>query len=158
METNKKLSVREWQKLYNAGEFAKKDRITQIRAGWRDWVCPDAALAGRLKRLASVLTRITNPDVLDHCYLRFQNICPEVGPLYDGAYIEPLNAKQGGERMLLLLSSPRERKRWTLYTERVGFETPEYACGDPRRMATYIDGIEQETKKATPRTTVITLE
>ena len=147
METNKNLSIRDWQKLYSAGDFAGKDRITQIRAGWRDWVCPDTALAGRLKRLTSVLTRITNPMILDRCYLRFQNICPEAGPLYDGIYFEPLDAKQGGERMLLLLNSPRERKRWTLYTERVGFETPEYACGDPRRMARYIDSIGRVAKK-----------
>ena len=150
METNKNLSVREWQKLYSAGDFAGKDRITQIRAGWRDWVCPDTALTGRLKRLASVLTRITNPMILDRCYLRFQNICPEVGPLYDGIYFEPLDAKLGGERMLLLLNSPRERKRWTLCTERVGFETPEYACGDPRRMARYIDSIGRVAKKEAP--------
>ena len=147
MEANKKLSVREWQKLYNNGDFAEKDRVTQIRAGWRDWVCPDSALAGRLKKLASVIMRISNPMILDRCYLRFQNICPEAGPLYDGIYFEPLDAKQGGESILLLLNSPRERKRWTLYTERVGFETPEYACGESRRMARNIDSIGRVAKK-----------
>lgn len=60
------LSVRQWQELFRSGAFRDKSRKTQIRAGWYDWFCGDAALAGRLKQIGRVVMRITEPAILDN--------------------------------------------------------------------------------------------
>ena len=55
------LSVRQWQELFRSGAFRNRSREAQIRAGWYDWFCGDAALAGRLKQIGRVVMRITEP-------------------------------------------------------------------------------------------------
>lgn len=46
-----KITVKEWIKKFNNGEFDKTDYETQCAAGWYDWFCSDYALAKRLKRM-----------------------------------------------------------------------------------------------------------
>ena len=145
---DKKLSVREWQEQYRVGAYDAKDRITQIKAGWYDWFCPDVSLAGRLHKLASLVMRIGDPFILDNYYIWLKNNCPVVGPLYDDVRFEPLTGNRDGKYFLVLLNSPHERRRWTLYTERTGFDTPEYACGDVRRMARYINDLGPQLQEA----------
>ena len=87
----KRLSVREWQEAYRAGEFDSKDVKTQIKAGWHDWWCTDEGLVGRLKRIAPVILGITEPAILDQYRVKFMNSQPIKGPLYDHAHFEPLD-------------------------------------------------------------------
>ena len=138
------ISVREWQKLFRAGEFSDKDSATQICAGWYDWFCSDDALAGRLKQIGKVVMGITEPFILDNYYVWFKNNCPVCGPLYDDVRFEPLVGERDGKYFVVSKDSPHEKQKWALYTERHGFDQSEYECGNVREMVKYINGLGRE--------------
>lgn len=142
------ISVREWQKLFQAGEFSDKDSATQICAGWYDWFCSDSALAGRLKQIGKVVMGITEPFILDNYYVWFKNNCPVCGPLYDDVRFEPLVGERDGKYFVVSKDSPHEKQKWALYTERHGFNQPEYECGNLREMVKYINGLGRELAQA----------
>ena len=142
------ISVREWQKLFQAGEFSDKDSATQICAGWYDWFCSDSALAGRLKQIGKVVMGITDPFILDNYYVWFKNNCPVCGPLYDDVRFEPLVGERDGKYFVVSKDSPHEKQKWALYTERHGFNQPEYECGNLREMVKYINGLGRELAQA----------
>ncbi len=135
------ISVRQWQAMYRMGAFSGKDRSVQIEAGWYDWFCRDESLAGRLKQLAPVVLGITDPFILDNFYVWFKNNCPLNGPLYDDARFEPLSGERGGNYFLVIKDSPHEKAKWVLYTERYGFQEPEFQCGNVREMIRYVNGL-----------------
>ena len=138
------ISVREWQARFRAGEFSSRDRDTQCRAGWYDWFCRSESLAGRLKKLSSVVLGIKAAFILDNYYVWFKNNCPMSGPLYDDARFEPLAGERDGKYFVVSLDSPHEPARWVLYTERYGYDAPEFCCGNAREIARYIDAIAPE--------------
>ena len=140
-------TVREWQQLYQAGAFSSCDRVVQSVAGWYDWFCRDEALAGRLKKLSSVVLGIKAPFILDNYYVWFKNNCPVAGPLYDDVRFEPLSGERGGKYFLVSLDSPHERAKWTLFTERYGYESPEFCCGNVRDMTRYINSMAVELEQ-----------
>ena len=146
MQENR-ISVREWQKRYQAGQFSSKARSVQIEAGWYDWFCRDEALAGRLKKLAPVIMGITEPFILDNYYLWLKNNCPLSGPLYDDVRFEPLSGERDGKYFLVALDSPHESKKWALITERSGFNEPEYECENVRNMVKWINRLGYELKE-----------
>lgn len=143
MQENR-ISIREWQKRYKAGNFNSKARSVQCEAGWYDWFCRDEALAGRLKKLAPVIMGITEPFILDNYYLWLKNNCPMVGPLYDDVRFEPLEGERDGKYFLVALNSPHESQKWALITERFGFDKPEYECDDVRNMVKWINRLGYE--------------
>lgn len=138
------LSVRQWQEKFRAGAFNAQDRYTQCEAGWYDWFCQDSELAGRLKELAEVVTGITDPFILDNYYVWFKNNCPMVGDLYDDVRFEPLTGERNGKYFVVSLDSPHESSRYALYTERHGFDRPEFECERVGQMTRYIDGMARE--------------
>lgn len=142
-----KISVRQWQDKFRAGAFERKDFKTQCEAGWYDWFCSDNALAGRLKKIAKVVMSITEPFILDNYYVWFKNNCPVTGPLYDDVRFEPLSGGRDGKYFLVALDSPHEKQKWTLFTERHGFETPEFECANIRDMVKYINGMARELEQ-----------
>jgi hypothetical protein len=85
VEDKKELTIREFLKKYDAGEFKNPDVDTQIAAGWYDWFCSDKALFHRTKTLVGKLKQIVNSVKIDqdNCYVFFKNNCPMVGELYD---------------------------------------------------------------------------
>ena len=133
------VSIREWQKRYKAGEYDSKARSVQCDAGWYDWFCRDDALLGRLKQLAPLIMGITAPEILDNYYLWLKNNCPLGLPLFDDVRFEPLAGERDGRYFLVLCKSPREKHRWALYTERHGFDGPEFSCDRVREMTAYIN-------------------
>lgn len=154
------LSVRQWQEKFLNGDFASKDVAVQCEAGWFDWFCQDKALAGRLKKIAPVVMRIEAPFILDNYCVCFKNSCPVSGPLYDDVRFEPLSGKRDGKYFVVTLDSPHEHVKWTLHTERSGFERPEFRSNSVTIMAEYINGIarslergEAAPQKTTERTT-----
>ena len=138
------MSVRTWQDRFRAGDFSSRNRAVQCEAGWYDWFCRDDALAGRLKKLSSVVLGITDPFILDHYYVWFKNNCPVNGPLYDDVRFEPLTGERDGKYFLVALDSPHELNKWTLYTERYGYDAPEFECGNVRDIVKYINAIAPE--------------
>jgi len=141
-----RISIREWQKQYKDGAFNSKERSVQVSAGWYDWFCRDDALLGRLKKLAPVIMGITEPYILDNYYLWLKNNCPLNGTLYDDVRFEPLTGERDGKYFLVSLDSPHENGRWSLTTERFGFDAPEFECDRAKEMAKYIDQLGRELK------------
>ena len=144
MEEGLRPSVRQWQDRFRAGEFNSRDRTVQCEAGWYDWFCRDEALAGRLKKISKVVMSISDPFILDNYYIWFKNNCPMVGPLYDDVRFEPLAGERDGKYFVVALDSPHEEKKWTLFTERYGYDAPEFECDNVREMSKYINGIAHE--------------
>lgn len=138
------MRVRTWQERFRAGDFSSRDRAVQCEAGWYDWFCRDDALAGRLKKISSVVLGITDPFILDNYYVWFKNNCPLNGPLYDDVRFEPLTGERDGKYFVVALDSPHERMKWALVTERYGYDAPEFECGNVRDMVKYINAIAPE--------------
>ena len=138
------ISVREWQWLYRHGAFRIGNYRKQTRAGWYFWSCPEAELPKRLKALAPVIMRITDPYVLDHYFLWLKNNRPVSGPLYDDISFEPMDGKRDGKHFLISHCNPFESKSWTLTAERSGYDKPEYECSRIRTMAKYINRLGHE--------------
>ena len=133
------MSVRQWQERFRAGDFSNRDRAVQCEAGWYDWFCRDEALAGHLKRISKVVLGINAPFILDNYYVWFKNNCPMAGPLYDDVRFEPLSGERGGKHFVVSLDCPHELAKWVLYTERYGYDAPEFCCGNVREMVKYIN-------------------
>lgn len=154
---SERLSVRQWQDLFRSGAFQDRSRATQIRAGWYDWFCGDAALAGRLKQIGKVVMRITEPAILDNYCVWFNNNCPLNGPLYDDVRFEPLDGERCGRFFVVALDSPFEKQKWTLYTERNGFDAPEFSCDHVFELSKYLNSQGKSLAKITePPTTAKT--
>ena len=154
---SERLSVRQWQDLFRSGAFQDRSRATQIRAGWYDWFCGDAALAGRLKQIGKVVMRITEPAILDNYYVWFNNNCPLNGPLYEDVRFERLDGERCGRFFVVALDSPFEKQKWTLYTERNGFDAPEFSCDHVFELSKYLNSQGKSLAKITePPTTAKT--
>ena len=145
------MSVRQWQERFRAGDFSSKDRAVQCEAGWYDWFCQDDALAGRLQKLSKVVMGITDPYILDHYYVWFKNNCPLSGPLYDDVRFEPLHGDRNGRYFVVIRDSPHQTHKWTIYTERHGFEQPEFTCANVRDMLRHINTMAPETWRGDPQ-------
>ena len=146
--TKDEISVRQWQEQYQAGAFSARDTDTQYTAGWESWVCQDYALADRLKKIAPVVMGITDPYILDNCYVWFRNNGTDSLLSYDDVRFEPLVGERNGKYFLVILDSPYERFKWTLYTERRGFFIPEYRCAKVSDMSQYINAIAHELERS----------
>lgn len=139
-----KMSVRQWQERFRAGMFDSRSTAVQCMAGWYDWFCRDDALSGRLKKLSKAVMGITEPFILDNFYMWFKNNCPMSGPLYDDVRFEPLAGERDGKYFLVTLDCPYETDKWALYTERYGFDAPEFGCSNVREMVKYVNRLGRE--------------
>lgn len=144
-----RISVRQWQERCRSGAFRSKSRETQIGAGWYDWFCGDGALAGRLQRIGRVVMGITEPAILDNYYVWFKNNWPLDGSLYDDVRFEPLEGERCGRYFVVSLDCPYEKQKWTLYTERRGFQDPEFGCQNIREMLKYLNDHGKELARGT---------
>lgn len=138
------MSVRQWQERFRSGDFNSRDLSVQCEAGWYDWFCRDEALAGRLMKLSRVVLGIKAPFILDNYCVWFKNNCPMAGPLYDDVRFEPLSGERDGKYFVVTLDCPHELAKWVLYTERYGYDAPEFSSGNVRDMARYINGMAAE--------------
>lgn len=139
--------MREWQKRFKDGYYDSKNLIAQLDAGWYDWFCGDASLAGRLKKIAPVVMGVTSPFILDNYYVWFKNNSMMCGQLYDDVRFEPLSGERDGKYFLVALDSPAARAKWSLITERFSFETAEFECGNVREMARYLNTLGGQLEK-----------
>ena len=138
------LSIREWQQRYRAGDFRSPDVDVQREAGWCSWFCRNDVLAKRLKKLAGAVMGVKAPFLLDNYCVLFVNDRPPHGIVYDKVYFEPLSDGPDGRRFFVSLDYPQELSKWTLFTQRYGYDAPEFCCGQVREMASYLNGIASE--------------
>ncbi len=141
------MSVRQWQARFRSGDFNSRDLSVQCEAGWFDWFCRNDALAGRLKKLSKIVLGIKAPFILDNYYVWFKNNCPMAGPLYDDVRFEPLSGEREGKYFVVILDCPHELAKWALYTERYGYDAPEFFNGNVRNMVQYINGMAAELEQ-----------
>ena len=141
------MSVRQWQERFRAGDFNSRDLSVQCEAGWFDWFCRNDALAGRLEKLSKIVLGIKAPFILDNYYVWFKNNCPMAGPLYDDVRFEPLSGEREGKYFVVILDCPHELAKWALYTERYGYDAPEFFSGNVRNMVQYINGMAAELEQ-----------
>jgi hypothetical protein len=79
------ITVREFIRNYENGDYNSDDTDTMIAAGWYDWFCRDTSLKGKLDRLFPKVKLIAGSKKIDQdrSYVFFKNNCPGTGSLYD---------------------------------------------------------------------------
>ena len=81
-----RMSLRQWQKSFLAGEFDANDFETQVKAGWYDCWCEEEELGWRMRKMANILVEIKDGGKvdLDKTYVFFKQGCPASDdPIYD---------------------------------------------------------------------------
>jgi hypothetical protein len=90
------LSIREFLRKFDAGDFNSEDVNVQFDAGWFDWFCKDSALKAKTQKLAAKLKSLlpSSKIDIDKHYVFFKNNCPLRGPLFDDFRICNLNSQE----------------------------------------------------------------
>lgn len=75
-------------------------------------------------------------------------------PPYDDVRFEPLEGDRCGRYFVVSQDCTYEKQKWTLYTERGGFQEPEFGCQSVREMQRYLNEHGKELARATEPPTV----
>ena len=139
------ITVREWIRKFNNGEFDAKDFDTQCKAGWYDWFCSNSALSGRLKKMGNIIKDIKSDYVLDNYRVWFKNNCPCSYPLYDDFRLEPLDEERRDELYFgVQCGHPfGSEYMYEIFTARSGYKT-EFKCKNKKEVLNVIEQLASE--------------
>jgi hypothetical protein len=134
----KKINVKEWQYRFNSGEFNKNNVDTQCKAGWFDWFCKDSALLARTQKLANIVMRVKNKNLLDSYYIYFKNCAPMTGPTYDTIGFRRIDGVEGQD-FCICVGDKRELFKYNLYSEWSGFTVPCFMSDNVSGLMKYLN-------------------
>ena len=137
-----KMTVRQWQKAFAAGEFDGAGIQTQCRAGWYDWFCEDTSLAGKTRRLGRIVAKVKDGGKvdLDGMYVWFKNNCPLCGPLYDDLRFSDIET--GDVQMTICVDDEREEFKYSVWGRANGFREPIAGFEDSRGLVKWLNAAE----------------
>lgn len=143
----KEISVREWIRLFNRGEYKNPSFKVQCDAGWYDWFCEDGELAGRLAKMGKIISRLKNDFLLDNYYVWFKNNCPMVGPLYDDFRFDPLDESLRDKVYFgVACDDERNKNRFEVFTSRNGYKT-EFVANSEDELVAVLERLGEELKQ-----------
>lgn len=137
-----RMTTREWQQAFEAGEFNSPSVTTQIRAGWYDWFCRDTALAKKTQRMGGIIKKVRDGGKidLDKTYVWFKNNCPLVGPLYDDFRIAD---RESGETLITICcDDKRSSCKYEVWGSENGFDGPLIGFKDSRELVKWLNAAE----------------
>ena len=145
----KELTLKQWIKLFNNGEFDGDSVQTQIQAGWYDWFCRDTSLKNKTKRMGQIIKQFkeTSKVDLDNTYVWFKNHCPLNGPLFDDFRIADI--KDNSVIYTVLIDSPWEDARFVVYGKEDFFDKPLFKTNKQRELVKWFNGEIEESKEET---------
>ena len=82
MAAEDRISIIEWIKNFDNGDYHSGDFDTQCEAGWYDWFCKDKSLRNKTYKLApkvKQVAEILGKNFSKTHYLFFKNNCPMCG-------------------------------------------------------------------------------
>lgn len=135
----KEINVREWQKNFVAGAYDSKDFDTQCQAGWYDWFCHDASLAGKTRRMGQIIKQVKDGGKidLDTMYVWFKNNCPVVGKLYDDFRFADIET--GAVQFTIQIGNERNLTRYCVYGTKNDFATPLFETDFSRELVKWLN-------------------
>ena len=134
-----RISLKQWIKNFNNGEYESEDFKTQCEAGWYDWFCKDTSLKNKTYKMGNIIKHITNENLLNNCYIFFKNNCPVVGPLYDDFRICSLET--GNVLYTIVIGDRREETTYVVYGRENDFTSALFKTNKSNLLINWINNI-----------------
>ena len=139
-----KITVREWIKNFNSGEYDNPSKEVQWKAKWADYFCDINELSLRLRKIGYIISGITNDILLDYYTLKLYNRCallsPEESVLYDSIMFEPIdkNMFPNNYTFYLSIERPKEECLFDVSASWRDYDS-EFSCNDLNTLYASLD-------------------
>lgn len=139
----KRRTIREWQLMFNDGQFEDGSFNTQVDAGWYDWWCKDDTLVKKTKRMGNIIKKIKQGGKidLDKHYVWFKNNCPVVGGLYDDFRFSDIET--GANQFVVQIGDHREEYRYNVFVPINGFSVPIFSTNYSKELVKWFNTKEE---------------
>ena len=137
---DKKLSVKKWVKNYIKGKYDKEDRNTQIKAGWFDWCCKETSLKNKTKKIGNIMKKVVNENLVNNCYIWFENCISIDGHLYDSFRFAYL--KTGAALIYIFINNTKYDHKYVMYDFRNEFKEPIFKTNKTKILIEYLNNIK----------------